>query len=157
MIEKIVKITPTLLTEVLDYLDKNQDYDFYYTHDNTRVYITDERSLKSLLRESTEAYIARNKGDIVGIILVWKSIGAGTKRYYVKINTQSQQVATDLLTILTWNFNRKLHVKIKKDSKLIEVFRYKGFRFDHGRGTQVLYQREPNAFEFRAYQKEGDE
>lgn len=157
MIEKLTKLTPSIALELVDYIAENSDYDFYFTKDNSRIYITDEKSLKQFLRETVQAYVYKDdRGDFQGIILVWKSIGAGTKRYYVKMNARSAKIATDLLTVLTWNFNRELFVKIKKDNKLTEAFKYKGFRFIGGRGAQILLQRKPIPFEFKTYDKEED-
>lgn len=156
MIEKFVVSKRSKLAEIMQFIDSNQDYDFYFTKDNTRTYITDEKSLRCFLRETTCTYVYRDNGDVKGLISVWKSMGGDVKRYYVKINAQSAKIAQDLLTILTWNFNKELFIKIKKDSKFVEPFKYKGFRFIGGRGVQLLLQRKPNEFEFRTIQKEED-
>jgi hypothetical protein len=157
MIQKLV-LTPKnrVAIHVVDYLANHDDYDFYYTKDNVRMYVTDERSLRMFARESVQSYVAVDQGDYQGIILVWRSDGAGTSRYYVKINAISAKVATDLLTILTWNFNKELYVKIRKDSPLVEAFKYKGFRFVGGRGSQILLQRKPAPYEIKIYEKEAD-
>ena len=112
MIEKFNPSKKNALLELLDYLQNNKDYDFYYTKDNTRIYITDMTSLKGLLRECSNVYIYSERDDYKGVIMVWKSMGGDTHRYNVKINAQSARIAQDLLTILTWNFNKELFIKI---------------------------------------------
>ena len=156
MIERFVLSKRSKLTEILNFIDRKNDFDFYFTRDNTRTYITDESSLKLFLRENICTYIYKDRGDVKGIISVWPSIGGEIKRYYVKINADSPKIATDLFTILTWNFNKELFLKIKKDSKFVECAKYKGFRFQGSRGVQLLLQRKPNEFEYRAMIKESD-
>ena len=156
MIEKFVLSKNSKLAEIMQFIESNQDYDCYFTHDNTRTYITDEKSLKCFLRETICTYVYKENGNVGGLISVWKSMGGDVKRYYVKINAASAKIAQDLLTILTWNFNKELFIKIKKDSKFVEVFKYKSFRFIGGRGVQLLLQRKPNEYEYRAMVKEAD-
>ena len=157
MIEKLVVNKKSKLTDLLHFVEGLKDSDFYYTKDNQRLYVTDINSLKGFLRDSSQVYVCKDaRGDYQGILLVWKSIGGGQTRYYVKVNAVSSKIATDLLTILTWNFNRQLFVKIRKDSKLIEGFKFKGFRFEGSRGTQLLLKRDKSPYEFKTYQKEAD-
>lgn len=156
MIELLNTNKQTELFTVLDYLNENEDYDFYFTNDNTRVYITDLHSLKKLLKDSLVCYIYKERGDCKGIIVIWKSIGGDTKRYYVKLNAKTPKIATDLLTIVTWNFNKELFAKLRKDSKFIDTLKYKGFRFIGGRGVQMLLQRKPILYEHKIYSKEED-
>lgn len=156
MIEKLVVSKKSKLTDLLCFIERVNDSDFYYTKDNQRLYVTDANSLKGFLRDSCQVYTCKDKGDFKGILLVWKSVGGGQTRYYVKLNAVNAKFATDLLTILTWNFNRQLHVKIRKDSKLIEAFKFKGFRFEGSRGTQLLLKRDKSPYEFKTYQKEAD-
>lgn len=141
---------------LLDFITETNDYDFYYTKDNTRIYITDINNLKTFLRGTSIAYGYRNKGDYQGIIVAWKSIGGDKKRYYIKIKAKSKKVAQDLLTVLLWNFNKDLFCKIKKDSQFLEVMKFKGFRFEGSRGTQILLHRKPNDFVYKYVDKESD-
>ena len=156
MIERLVLSKRSKLADLVNFIDSKNDFDFYYTKDNTRTYITDEYSLRNFLRETVCNYVYKDQGTIKGIISVWPSIGGDIKRYYVKINADNPKIATDLFTILTWNFNKELFIKIKKDSKFVECAKYKGWRFCGGRGVQLLLQRKANEYEYRAVQKESD-
>jgi hypothetical protein len=95
--------------------------------------------LKKLLKLSSEVRIIEEHGDILGLILLWKSIG-NFPRYYVKISAIDERIADKLLTVLLWNTNRELWIKIKKTSKFIKVFRNKGFEFQGDRGNEILLQ-----------------
>lgn len=145
MIEKL-SLKKNELLWLLDFIGEHNNYDFYYTQDNNRIYITDLRSLKKLLRNSLYVYVKKEKGDILGVILAWKSIGGGVTRFYVKILANSSKTAKDLLTVLLWNSDRDLFVKIRKDSKFLNVFKEKGFRFCGARGIQILLNRKSIPF-----------
>ncbi len=124
-----------------EFITNNINYDFYYAHENARVYITDYMSLKNLLRQSNNVYQLKERDTYVGVILTWKSVGGGKERHYVKVCAKNEKVANDLLTVLLWNTKTDLFVKIRKDSKFINVFRRKGFKFKGGRGIQILLHR----------------
>ena len=128
---------------LLEFLNGNVDYDFYYTHKNSRIYISDFKSLKNFLRQSERVFTLKENGMYVGIILVWKSFGGGKNRYYIKLNAKDARVARNLLTVLLWNTERKLFVKVRKDSPFLSVFKTKGFKFIAGRGIQTLLCRKP--------------
>ncbi len=126
---------------IVSFLNKNSDYDFYITEQNSRYYITDENSLSKLLKQSVKTYTLIEKGDCKGIIILWKSTGGDKKRYYVKMNATDKINADKILTVLLWNTDKELFVKIRKESKFLSVFKRKGFRFKGGRGCQVLLHR----------------
>lgn len=138
MIERVNTKNYTECAWLLEFLTSNMDYDFYFTEDNTRIYITDMQSLKRLFKSSEHIFYLKEYGDVVGVILVWKSEGGGKERKYVKLSAKNFGVARDLLTVLMWNCFDDLYFKIRKDSKLIPVVRHKGFRFEGGRGSQIL-------------------
>ncbi len=123
---------------LVEFFNENRNYDFYFTSDNSRKYITDEKSLRELFRNSEFVYTLIDRGDYVGVILVWKSIGGGKVRYYVKLNAKTSDIARDLITVLLWNCDRELFFKIRKDSLFLNVIKKKGFRFFGGRGSQIL-------------------
>ena len=94
----------------------------------------------SLFKNSDNIYIY-DDGEVKGLVLVWRSFGGGKKRRYVKIHAETPDVATKLLTALTWNTDTDLFVKIRKDSSFLQSFKSKGFRFIGGRGIQLLLKR----------------
>jgi len=79
-----------------------------------------------------------DKGKCSGVLSVWKSVGGDTIRYYLKLGAFDDNIADKLLTILLWNFTKDLYVKVRKDNKFLGVLKRKGFRFQAGRGSQVL-------------------
>jgi len=123
---------------LLDMIENNRDYDFYYTSNNTRTYISDDRNLRGLFKDSQHVFAVKEKGDYQGVILVWKSIGGGKVRHYVKVCAESSTVVKNLITILLWNARNDLFVKVRKDSRFVSAFKSKGFKFKGGRGEQVL-------------------
>jgi len=141
MVERLKKTKTKEHPWLLDYLDNNEDADFYYTQDNARLYIRDGRSLKNLLKNSEHIYTLSDEEGYVGVILVWKSFGGGKKRYYVKINASNPDIAQKLLTVLLWNIDIDLFIKMRKNNKFLSIFKNKGFRFQGGRGIQILLKR----------------
>jgi hypothetical protein len=139
------------LLNLLSHFEENTNYDFYYTKDNSRYYITDLISLKNFLKTISTAYIAKEKDDYLGIITVWKGVSDDKVRYYIKLSAKTTKIASDLITVLLWNFNKELYVKIRKDSKFIEAFKQKNFRFIGARGSQILLNRKfiPNKINTR--------
>ncbi len=127
--------------EIVLFLIETFDYDFYITHDNIRLYMTDIKNLKKFLRESVITYALKEGGDYQGVVGVWKSIGGGKTRYYIKLAAKNFNIARNLLTVLLWNFEQDLYIKIRKDSKFVSAFKNKGFRFKGGRGCQILLYR----------------
>jgi len=123
---------------LIEFICDNYDYDFYITENNTRLYITDLKSLKNLFHQSHVMYSYIEHGELKGILSVWKSLGGGKTRYYIKIIGKSDKIGVKLLTVLLWNFDRDLYVKIRKHNKFVSIFRAKGFRFMGGRGVQIL-------------------
>ena len=129
---------------LIDMFNQIRDYDFYFTEDNARIYITDSKSLKRLFKSSENILTVENdRGDYSGIIMMWKSEGGGKTRFYVKMCARDEETANNLLTSLLWNSNDELFVKIRKDSKFIPIFKSKNFRFQGGRGCQLLLKRKP--------------
>jgi len=138
MIEKLILRNRVECAGILEFLTNNDNYDFYFTESNTRYYVTDEQSLKKLVKSCATGFCLKEKGDYQGLVLVWKGIGEHKVRYYVKLSAKNHKVAKDLITILLWNTNRDLFVKIRKDSKFIDAFKQKGFKFIASRGIQIL-------------------
>ena len=154
MIERLKTRSRVELGWVVEFLNENNNYDFYLTKDNSRLYIRDIKSLKMLLRESIDAYIQKEKGNITGLILLWRSSGGGKSRFFVKLVANDSKVSRDLLTVLLWNTAMELYVKIRKDSKFLQVFKSKGFKFKGGRGVQILLYRKNRPNEAKITSKE---
>lgn len=121
-----------------EFIKSNRDEDFYITSNNQRLLVNDDKSLKLFLKESKNIFITYERGDILGVIGLCKSIGNNISRYYIKLNAINEDIADRLLTVFLWNNNKELYVKIKKNSKFYKVFRNKQFNFKGDRGSQVL-------------------
>jgi len=130
------------LTQLFQYIKDKRDPDFYLTKDNKRLYINDVKTLKKLLQSSIVTIVLSDDNvEYCGIALIWKSTGGNIKRYYVKIIANSPKIADKLITVLSWHFKKELYIKIRKDSHLIPALKSKGFRFEGGRGKQILLKR----------------
>lgn len=124
---------------LLLFLKSHIDEDFYITENNIRKFNFTSSELKKLLnRVFSDIFILEENGDVLGLILVWKSIGGDVKRYFVKLNAVNKEIARHLLTILLWHQKYDLYVKIKKNSKFTELFKEKGFVFKGDRGKEIL-------------------
>lgn len=126
------------LLNLIEFFQSFFSYDFYITENNTRIYISDYTSIKKLFSQSIKLLAAMDKERCLGVLSVWKSVGGDTTRYYLKLGALDNNIADKLLTILIWNFTKDLHVKVRKDNKFLGVLKRKGFRFQAGRGSQVL-------------------
>jgi len=126
---------------LLDFVKKNSDYDFYITENNLRKYVDSVESLIFFLKNSVSVYVSEDE-DYNGIVMVWKSLGGETERFYVKLVAANNSIAEKLLTILSWDFKKELFVKINKHSRVLNAFKNKGFRFQAGRGKQLLLRKE---------------
>ena len=157
MIEKIILKKHDIESSlILEFLNTHDNYDFYFTESNIRYYVTDKYTLKKLLKGSTVAYCSKNKGDYKGLGLIWKGVGEDKVRYYVKLSAINHQTAKDLITVLLWNSNKELFVKIRKDSKFIDAFKQKGFKFIASRGIQILLNRKYVPHEAKVFHKNED-
>jgi hypothetical protein len=140
---------PKHLFNVIQFLKVFKSEDFYITDNNERKIICDEKTLKKFIKETRSILVVEEVGDIQGIIGIWKSFG-NVERFYIKIDAIDEKVADALLTSLLWNNRKYLHVKIKKDSNFLKVFKNKGFEFRGDRGREVLlilnnqYRKPPN-------------
>jgi hypothetical protein len=119
----------------LDFVKNNLNQDFYITKDNHRTNINNSVSLKFLLKECVDNKIVIEKGDILGIVSLWKSLGNSVGRCYIKLNAINEEIADKLLTVTLWNTKQELWVKIKNNSKFLNVFKNKGFIFAGVRGV----------------------
>ena len=127
--------------ELLEFFTENFSYDCYITENNVRLYMTDISNIKKLVRQASAIFELRERGDLKGLVGVWKSVGGGITRYYVKFVASKFKNVKDILTVLLWNFNTDLYVKIRKESPYVSAFKNKNFRFVGGRGCQILLYR----------------
>jgi len=139
VIEKLTK-KPNI-SELIEFFISVFDYDFYITENNIRLYVTDNFNIKKFLKQSCIVYYLKERGDYKGIIGIWKSVGGGKTRYYIKLAATDFETGQKLLTVLLWDFEKDLYIKIRKDSKFVSAFKNKGFRFHGGRGCQILLYR----------------
>ena len=145
------------LMNVLNFIQKYSDSDFYLTSDNKRFSVTTTQLLKKLLSESLVTFVDKNEdNDITGLVLVWKSNGENT-RYYIKLVADSPKTAARLLTQINWNVEPVLYMKIAKHSKFVNTFQSKGFRFFGGRGSQILLRRDKTIIPKLTFQREEED
>ena len=115
------------LNDLLEIINNYKSEDFYFTENNQRNFVENEKELKKILKVTHHIYyeydIETNKK---GLILVWKSFGGEINRSYVKVVADSADTVRRLLTILLWNYSQELYIKVKKDSPFVRAFRAKG-------------------------------
>lgn len=116
------------------------DNDFYLTENNQRTAITDSYILKSFFKQCSDIYITDT--DSKGFICVWKSKSETGERKYVRIVADNKETAKNLLTLILWHYPNELFVKLNKDSKFLNVYRNKGFKFSGDRGSQLLLKKD---------------
>lgn len=122
--------------------EKEQDYDFYFTNENSRHYITDLSSLKKFIKQSNTIFVCRDdKMDFQGLVLLWKSSGGGISRYYIKLFAINERIAEKLLIVLIWNSTTDIYAKFRRDNRFLPLLKNKGFRFQASRGAQLLLHR----------------
>lgn len=132
----IEEYKPKHFFDVLSFILDNVNNDFFITENNERVVIRDSKTLKRLIKQSSRMYVDIDSGDVRGIIALWR--GLGSKRFFVKLNCADTKSANRLVTMVVWNDNKDLYIKIKKDSDCVKVFREKKFDFFGNRGNEIL-------------------
>lgn len=129
---------PKIFNSLLSFIKENISEDFYFTENNSRIIIKDENSLKKLLKSCSNINIIEEKGDVLGVIMIWKSVGNNLTRYYIKLNAINDSIADKLISVLLWSKKNDLFVKIRKSSKFYKIFRNNYFNFLGDRGNEVL-------------------
>ena len=124
--------------ELLGFVLENPSTEFYFTENNQRKFITDDSSLRTLLKSCKNVYVDENEGSINGIIMLWEARGGNKIREYVKFLVSSENVLSNLLKTFTYSSLNNLYIKVKKDSKYLQTFRNNNFQFKNGRGNEVL-------------------
>ena len=144
---------------LFNFVTEEFDFDFYFTENNSRIYPQDEKSLKRFLKQCRHVYVSEDdKADPNGVGMLWKSVGGGKERYYLKMKFRNEVIARNLLTIMLWHVKSDIYAKIRKDNPMLSVLRNKGFRFLGGRGLQVLLVKKfkPMEERERIYDEEDD-
>lgn len=154
MIEKFSIGNETEYYFLLEFLNKYNDYDFYFSENNARIFITDVKSLKRMIKKCYCCYIIKINGDYKGVILVISNNDINKQRFYVKLVAENNKIATDLLTIISWNCNKELFAKIRQNNRFMNSFKSKGFRFIDSKGVQVLLNRKYVPYELKINRKE---
>lgn len=131
-----------------DFVSKNINEDFYFIENNVRIVVKDFLSLKKMLKFCSYIYIIEEKGDILGIIMLWKTKVNELDRYYIKLHSSNKEYANNLLTQLLWNIDKPLYIKINKKSAFLKVFYNKKFEFrgeiDDGKSLLLVHINKPS-------------
>jgi hypothetical protein len=131
------------LCDILDYIKHNRDTDFYITENNERKFFASRRDVKIMFKSICTFRSTDTKGEIDGMVFIWKSLGNNIPRYYLKITAQNEDIGQKLLKVLLWNFGHlELYVKINKQNKLLTALKIHGFKFFGDRGKEVLLKKD---------------
>ena len=124
---------------VLHLIKEQRNPDFYYTKDNLRHYINNEKEFKVFLRQSVYSLVDDNYR---GFLLIWKSVGGDQERNYLKFVAEDSLALNNVLNVLFWNYGAEVFVKVKKQSPFLNVLRKYKFNFVGGRGKEILLKRD---------------
>ncbi len=115
---------------------------FYYTSDRERYIIKDVDSLRNFLFNCDLVIVSeKTRETFDGVLAIWKGLGQGVQRDYVKYNVLDEKILSKLLTYLFWYHNKEVFVKIKENSKFMNVFLEKGFHRIHLNDREFLLKR----------------
>ena len=132
----IERLTKKNLMDVFEFVQRVKDkfQDFYITHDNQRLFLTDFKSIKKLL-DKQEVYSVYDKG-VKGLMIVYKEKGF---RPYIKLLTENRSAESALIKYLMMNYSEQdLYIKVKKENPLAKYIRYFGFIQTGDRGIEAL-------------------
>jgi hypothetical protein len=135
----IERLTKKNFIDVYEFVQKTKDRyeDFYITHENQRLFLTDFKMINKLL-EKQEIYSVYDKG-VKGLMIIFKEKGF---RPYIKILTESRKAESSLIKYLMMNFSEQdLYIKLKKENPLAKFIKYFGFIQQGDRGLEVLLYR----------------
>lgn len=139
MIE-VYRKTQSEQIEILDAINLFNSDDLYLIENNERIRINGLKILKKLIKSCHHLYLSTDDVD-KGFVLVESIIENEVQKNYVKLVANNRDTAKKLIDVLSWNYNKELCVKIRKDSPYIDAFRAKGFRFDCSKGPQLVLKR----------------
>lgn len=124
------------MMDVYEFVQRVKDrfQDFYITHDNQRLFLTDFKAIKKLL-EKQEVYSVYDKG-VKGLMIIYKEKGF---RPYIKLLTETRRAESSLIKYLMMNFSEQdLYIKVKKENPLAKYIKYFGFIQTGDRGLEIL-------------------
>jgi len=139
------------LADGFEYLKSHINPDFYLTENNHRVFITNSEVYFKLLKQSTIILFNKEDTMVDGMLLIWKGVSNDTNRNYIKLSAEHPEIARKLLSILLWNYNLDLFIKIKKDSPFLYIFRDRKFIFLGGRGNELLLLKKKETHKYGNY------
>jgi len=117
-----------LINSIPDYFS-----DFYITKDNTRLFIRENQDLFFECLKRGDKIAWNEKG--IAFITGWSD---KSSRKYIKILSEDEQSAEQLIKVTFWHVDCSLFAKVKKDSPLRRVLERNQFRFAGDRGSQIL-------------------
>jgi len=139
---------------ILYYFRDNRDSDFYLTENNERKFFRSPRDIKKLFKFDS-LFGIKERGDVQGLAVIWKSLGNNVVRYYLKITAKNDSFGQKLLKVVLWNFgHHELYIKISKQNKLLQTLKTHGFRFAGDRGKEILLKKDRFLRPNRQYQKD---
>jgi hypothetical protein len=135
----IERLTKRNMMDVYEFVQRVKDryQDFYVTHENQRLFLTNFKFINKLL-DKQEIYGIYDKG-FKGLMIIFKEKGF---RPYVKLLTETRKAESSLIKYLMMNFSEQdLYIKLKKENPLAKFIKYFGFVPSGDRGQEVLLYR----------------
>lgn len=133
--------------------------EFYLTKNYLRLYIKDNLEVLFDLLKRGDKIIFDKEKTAIAIIIGFadkkiKIFDINTKqeklvdsRKFVKILSKDETGADRILKIVNWHFsNIDLFTKLKKENPIIKVFYDNGYKFNAGRGFELLLKREKRIY-----------
>jgi len=125
------------VVDVLEFVDRVKDkyQDMYITENNKRLFLTDLKLIKKLLKKQ-EIYALEESGEIKGLMIILREKNFRT---YLKILTIDNKVTDNLLKFFVWNKNElNIFCKLKIDNPITNIIKKFGFFIKGDRGKEVL-------------------
>lgn len=126
------------VSNISSFIKSNIDSDFYVVKDNHRKLINDDKTLSLFLKKGKYIRFIIDKGDVLGIVGIWKEIENNIEKEYVKINAMDKDIFEKLIVVAIWNVKNNLLIKIKKNHKFINILRNKGFDFLSSNENEII-------------------
>jgi len=119
---------------LLDELKEKDPYrDFYITKKRDRLFIKENPDVlfKNLKKGDLVAFSDKGLAVILGF-------SDKSERKYLRVLAEDAKTIKDLLTVLSWNYNLELYIKIKRNNPIKEVLFEQGFFYFKGRGENEM-------------------
>lgn len=137
----IRRLKPKDRIDFIDYCLRQRNSDFYVTKNNNRLFLNNpkvcEKVYNDIMKRGDLCYVL-DDGQIRGLLMI---VGYADKapRKYIKIATDSDKIADNLLRSLNWYFKKEVYLKIKKHSSLCRIAKKYKFYFVGSRGKELLF------------------